>query len=344
MKMNDGLSDLYLNFYGCIVKVSSGDRTCLDNARRDFSYFFCPQPPGRPLSVSIRLHREPPPPIPAQAKRILQTKEGVCYEYKQIRHVDYSGKALAMYDFRSEEGVGFSLDDSLLHEISYIMVLSRVGELLDRKGIHRLHSLAVSVDRSAVICLLPMGGGKTTLALELIKTNDCFLLSDEIAAIDGSLQVLPFPLRLGLATTEGIDPKMPGRYLHSITRIAYGPKVLIDVEYFIQKVAIEPARLGVVLFGERKNSKKPELKRLSKFAALYHVLRYITLGYQLPQTKAYFFRFSVGYFITLFTILLSRILRGMKIALSVKCYRFKLTDNPHENAQVIASILRKKGS
>ncbi|MDD5559265.1 hypothetical protein [Candidatus Methylomirabilis sp.] len=344
MEMTDGLSDLYLNFYGCIVKVSSDERTCLDNVRRDFLYFLCSQPPEKPLSVSIRLHKEPPPPVPAQAKQVFQTNEGVCYEYEQIRYVDYSGKALARYDFRSEEGVGFSLDDSLLYEISYIMVLSRIGELLDRKGIHRLHSLAVSVDRFAVICLLPMGGGKTTLALELIKANDCFLLSDEIAAIDGSLQVLPFPLRLGVTTTERIDPNMPGRYLRSITRIAYGPKVLIDVEYFIQKVATEPARLGVVLFGERKNSNKPELKRLSKFAALYHVLKYITLGYQLPQTKAYFFKFSIGYFITLFTILLSRLLSGVKIALSVKCYRFKLADNPHKNAQVIASVLRKNGS
>lgn len=343
MGMTDGLSDLYLNFYGCIVKVSSGERACLDNARRDFFYFFCPQPPEKPLSVSIRLHREPAPPLPAQAKQVFQTNEGVCYQYEQIRYVDYSGKALAKYDFRSEEGVAFSLDDNLLHEISYIMILSRIGELLDRKGIHRLHSLAVSVDHSAIICLLPMGGGKTTLALELIKTNDCFLLSDEIAAIDGFLQVLPFPLRLGVRTTERIDPNMPGRHLRSITRIAYGPKVLIDVEYFMRKVASEPARLGVVLFGERNNFKKPELKRLSKFAALCHVLKYITFGYQLPQTKAYFFKFSVGYFITLFTILLSRILSGVKIALSVKCYRFNLADNSHENAQVMVSVLRKKG-
>ena len=198
MGMTDSSSDLYLNFYGCIVKVLSGDQHCLDNVRRDYSYFLCPEPPMGPLSLHIELRKEIPSQVPAQAKRVLQTKEAVCYEYKGMRYVDYSGRALATYDFSSEEGVACSLDENLLHEISYIMVHSRVGELLDKKGIHRLHGLGVSVNGSATICLLPRGGGKTTLALGLMAENECLLLSDEIAAIDKRLQVLPYPLRIGV--------------------------------------------------------------------------------------------------------------------------------------------------
>lgn len=344
MEMKDGLSGLYLNFYGCIVKVLSGDQHCLDNVRRDFSYFLYPEPPMGPPSLQIELHKEIPPQIPAQAKRVLQTKEAVCYEYKGIRYVDYSGRALAIYDFNSEGGVACSLDDNLLHEISYIMVHSRVGELLDKRGIHRLHSLGVSVNGSATVCLLPRGGGKTTLALGLVAENECLLLSDEIAAIDKNLQVLPFPLRIGVQAAERIPLEIPVRYLRSFQTIAYGPKTLVDLEYFIQQVATEPAKSGAVLFGQRKNFKKSELKRVSKLAALYHVLRYITLGYQLPQTKAYFFRRDWQYLITLFHILLSRIMRGVRIVLSVDCYRFNLTDNPHENVKVIISFLRRKGA
>ncbi len=342
MEANQGVSEAYLNFYGCIVKVESAHLKCIENVRRDFSYFFCPQPPLKPLSVTIRLHREPSPQVPAQAKRVLQTKEGVCYEYKRVRYVDYSGKALVRYDFRSEEGAAFSLDENILHEMSYIMILSRVGEMLDRKGIHRIHSVGVSVNGSAAICLLPMGGGKTTLGLELIKEKDCFLLSDEITAIDKSLQVLPFPLRIGVPATDQVAPEIPARYLRSFLTIAYGPKALIDLEYFIQKVAAEPAKLKAILLGERKGLKKPELKRVSKLNALYQVLRNIAFAYQLPQTKAYFFRFNFGYLITFCTILLSRILSGAKIALSVECYRFSLTDEPHENAKVIARFFSEK--
>lgn len=344
MVVNDSMPEAYLNFYGCVVKVVSLDQKCIENARRDFSYFFYPQPPKEPPSVTIRLYSEAPPQTPAQAKRVLQTKEGVCYEYERIRYVDYSGKALARYDFRSEEGEAFSLNDNLLHEISYVMILSRVGEMLDRRGIHRMHSVGVAIKGSAAICLLPMGAGKTTLGLELMKEKDCFLLSDEITAIDRSLRVLPFPIRIGVREIERIVPKIPARHLRSFPTTAYGTKTLIDLEVFMHKVATEPARLEAVMLGVRNDFKKPEIKRLSKLTALYHILKNITLANQLPQTKAYFFRFNLSYLMTFCTILLSRILNGMKIALSVKCYRFKLTDNPHENAQVIASILRKKGS
>jgi len=342
MVVNDSMSEAYLNFYGCVVKVVSLDQKCVENAHRDFSYFFCPQSPKEPLSVTIRLHREAPPRTPAQAKRVLQTKEGICYEYERIRYVDYSGKALARYDFRSEEGEAFSLDDNLLHEISYVMILSRVGEMLDRKGIHRVHSVGVAVKGSAAICLLPMGGGKTTLGLELMKEKDCFLLSDEITAIDRSLHVLPFPLRIGVRATERVAPEIPARHLRSFPTTAYGTKTLIDLEVFMQKVATEPARLEAVMLGVRKDFKKPELKRLSKLTALYHILKNITLAYQLPQTKAYFFRFDLRYLVTFCTILLSRILSGVKIALAVECYRFNLTEHPGENAKLLARFLSAK--
>ena len=112
----------------------------------------------------------------------------------------------------------------------------------------------------------------------------------------------------------------------------------------MHKVATEPARLEAVMLGVRKDFKKPEFKRLSKLTALYHILKNITLAYQLPQTKAYFFRFDLRYFMTFCTILLSRILSGVKIALAVECYQFNLTEHPGENAKLFASFIRKRTS
>jgi hypothetical protein len=189
-----------------------------------------------------------------------------------------------------------------------------------------------------------MGGGKTTLGLELMKEKDCFLLSDEITAIDRSLHVLPFPLRIGVRATERIAPEIPARHLRSFPTTAHGTKTLIDLEVFIHKVATEPARLEAVMLGVRKDFKKPELKRLSKLTALYHILKNITLAYQLPQTKAYFFRCDLRYLMTFCTILLSRILSGVKIALAVECYRFNLTEHPGENAKLFARFIRKRTS
>ncbi len=335
-------SEVHLKFYGCIVRVVSTDQRCVENAQRDFSYFLCPPPPAGTRSVTLRLRREAPPKTPAQARRVFRTREAVCYDYRRVRYVDYSGKALVRYDFDSEEGAVFSLDDDLLHEISYLMILSRIGELLDKKGIHCIHSLAVSVNGSAAICLLPMGGGKTMLALELVKERDCLLLSDEIAAIDKQLRVLPFPLRIGVRQAERVTREIPARYLRSYRTITFGSKTLIDVDYFIEKIAREPAALRVAMLGERTRTGRPALKRVSRFMTLIHVLRDITLAYQLPRTKAYLLRFDAGYLRAVCAIYLSRVLTGVRLAMSAEWYRFSLAEHPHENAKLIANFFREK--
>jgi hypothetical protein len=342
VEMSHGPSEVYLDFYGCVVKVVSTAGKCVEDVRRDFSHFVCSQPPPGAHAVTIRLHRESPPPVPARARRVFRTRQAVCYEHERIRYVDYPGRALVRYDFDSEEAVVFSLDDDLLHEVSYLVVLSRVGELLDKKGIHRIHSLGVSVGGSAAICLLPTGGGKTTLALELVKEKDCALLSDEIAAIDQQLRVLPFPLRIGVRAAESIPPDTPARYLRPYRTISFGSKTLIDLEYFAERIAREPAGLRMVLLGERATAGKSGFRRASKVKALYHVLRHITFAYQLPRTKAYILRFERGYMRTLPAMFLSRIVTGLRIALSIECYCFRLSDHPRENAMLLATLMREK--
>lgn len=342
VEMDHGPAEVYLDFYGCVVKVVSTAGKCVEDVRRDFSHFVCSQPPPGTHSVTIRLHRESPPPTPAQARRVFRTRQAVCYEHERIRYVDYSGKALVRYNFDSEEAVVFSLDDDILHEVSYLVVLSRVGELLDKKGIHRIHSLAVSVNGSAAICLLPMGGGKTTLALELVKEKDCLLLSDEIAAIDQQLRILPFPLRIGVRAAESIPPDIPAGYLRPYRTISFGSKTLIDLEYFAERVAQEPASLEMVLLGERTTAGKPGFRKASKLMGLYQVLRHIIFAYQLPRTKAYILRYERGYMRALPAIFLSRIVVGLRIALSVKCYRFRLTEHPRENAKVLATFMGER--
>ncbi len=63
---------------------------------------------------------------------------------------------------------------------------------------HRVHALALAVDRRAMLVLLPMGGGKSTLGAELLRHPDVQLLSDDSPLVDRAGRVHAFPLRLGL--------------------------------------------------------------------------------------------------------------------------------------------------
>jgi hypothetical protein len=334
---------LYLNILGHVVRVDSHDSHCLENVRCDFSFFHCAAPPAPSPALTLHLHRQQPPRLPAAARSVLRSRECVSYDLDDVRWADYSGKGIATYDFAAETGEVFSLDDDLLHEISYIVILTRVGEMLDRRGIHRIHSAALLAHGSATLCVLPAGGGKTTLALEMIKRGDGYrLLSDEIAAIDARLRVLPFPLRVGVSPTPENVKDVPPHYLRSIMRVAHGPKALIDLAYFGSKVANDSAPLRAILFGERGTPGEPRLKPLRRPAALVQLLRHIAPAYQLPQTKAYFFRFDRRYLMRLAWILFSRAALALRIAASVQCYRFCLSENPRQNAAVLSDFLQQQ--
>ncbi len=90
----------------------------------------------------------------------------------------------------------------LAHEIAFLTVLSRVGEHLDAVGLHRVHALGLQAQGAAALVLLPMGGGKTTLTLRLLREEGVRLLSEDSPLIARRGEVLPFPLRIGVRPGE----------------------------------------------------------------------------------------------------------------------------------------------
>ena len=57
--------------------------------------------------------------------------------------------------------------------------IRRSKQYLDRRGLHRIHALGVVVKNRAVLVMLPMGGGKSTLGLHLLKHPEVQILSDD---------------------------------------------------------------------------------------------------------------------------------------------------------------------
>ena len=92
METDQSESDAYFLFHGCIVKVLSIDRGCIENVQRDFSWFLCPAPPLGRASVTLLLHKQSPPPVPARARKVLVLKGSVSYEHRGLRYVDYDGR------------------------------------------------------------------------------------------------------------------------------------------------------------------------------------------------------------------------------------------------------------
>src|SRR5205823_358414 len=113
---------------------------------------------------------------------------------------------------------------------------------------HRVHALGVSFRERGILLLLPSGGGKSTMALELLRRPGFRLLGEDTPLVDRRGRLLPFPLRLGVRA--GQDPGIPAEHLRTVQRMEFGPKTLIDIDYFADRLgdAVEP---GLILIGER---------------------------------------------------------------------------------------------
>ncbi len=336
--MGNNLS-LHFDFYGIKVRVDSLEEELRTKIKKDFSYFLSSESEAA-LKISVFQETPPYQKIPSLPGSLYKP-DSISYDDRNIRYVDYQGEALTIYDYQKEEGKIYSENKDLLHELVYLLLLSRVGERLDRKGIHRIHALGISFQGKAVLCLLPQGAGKTILGLELLKYPGIELLSDDTPLFTVSGKILPFPLRIGIKKGNRVD--IPEQYLYNFNRRQYGSKVLIDIAYFKDKIST-PAIPFLILVGECEFSNNPRIEKIAKFNVFFPLFRDAVFGLGLPQMLEYFLRTGIKDITDKFRIILSRISASIKILSKSQSYRFVIGRDKQKNAQVLLEFLHKQSA
>lgn len=334
------METLRLQFYEIGVEVRA-PAWLLNDLRRDFS-FFAPVPAlvNGTRCVVIEVHELCPPfdTVPAVRASLYQP-DSISYDQGEVRYVDYNGKALSIFDYGREEGRLYAQDRDLLHELSYLLIHSRVGELLDKKGFHRVHALGLVHDGNGLLCLLPQGGGKTTLALELLGDDTVQLLSDDTPLVDRRGRLLPFPLRIGIEASSAAH--IPERFRGTMVRRKYGAKTLIDIEYFQGRVASGPVPARYLLVGEREFADNPRLTRIGRCAAAAALFKNCVVGLGLPQMVEYFLRHGWGEMLAKGSIAISRLAASLFLVMNAETYRLVLGRRPADNAAVVRVFLKR---
>lgn len=334
--MSDKLS---LNFYGVCISLESDSNGLLENIRRDFSYFVVDE---KQADIIISAFNENPSydQVP-NVKASLYQPDYVAYDFGNLRYVDYNGKALTIYDYAKDIGDIYCKNETFLHEITYLLIHSRIGELLDKNGIHRVHALGFTYNGRVVILLLPPGGGKTTLALQLLKNENVKLISEDTPLLTRCLEVLPFPLRLGVSTDVKLD--ISNRYLRTFDRSKFGSKVLIDIEYFKGKVA-SVGKPDVVLLGERKPYNEATIYAIPRYGALLPFLSNVVIGLGLPQVMEHIMRVNFNNIVNMAGLAISRSIVSFRTIMNSEVYRFTIGTDTKKNAEVLLRFLdQKKG-
>ncbi len=326
---------LTLEFYGVAVDIALPS-WLKEELSKDFSFFLKTPISDKPSLTLVIADQEPPLSRIPEVMASLYQPDSISYDQKGKRYVDYFGKALSVYDYKAESGELFSADLKLLHELAYLMILSRVGEMLDKKGMHRVHACGFSIEKKGAVCLLPQGGGKTTLYMELLKNKSVKLVSDDTPLISSDSRLLPFPSRIGVGDGKGFD--IPPQFLGSLDRRKYGRKLLIDTQYFIGRIS-SPVELGFIFKGVREYSNNPRVVEAGKITVFIALLRDCVIGLGLPQMVEYFLRFDTADIFGKAWIVASRVMVCARAVKKAKTYKFIIGKDPQKNAETLLSFI-----
>jgi hypothetical protein len=331
--LGEGLVEASFDFYGIGLTVVSEVSSLVDSLAKDFAYFVAPSQRG---AIRIVAHADDPPwsIIPDKIASMI-TPNAISYDDQEVRYNDYHRQLLGKYDFANERGELWSRDLDLLYEITYLMALSRVGELHDRRGIHRIHALGIAIADRGALVLLPEAGGKTTLALELLKKPAVKILSDDTPLL-ANQQLLAFPTRMGIrGKVDGIALE----HLRTFKRRNHGPKTLIDLSYFRDRV-IDRVSPKVVIVGTRSSGDKSRIASISRVQALPALAANLVFGLGLPQVLEYFIRARPSDLLKKGSIASSRLLAALRLVSRTDCYRLVLGRDVAGAADAVESVLR----
>ena len=231
------------NVYEYRFSVRSSAEEPLSGIEEDFK-FFATKEPGHGVVIELIAEAPPLDTVPA-SDAVVYTPRNVVYREGGKRFIDYHRRALAIQNEATGDLRIYSQDNGMLYEAAYLYLLSQIGQRLDAAGLHRIHALGLVVKRRAVLVMLPMGGGKSTLGLQLLQHPQVELLSDDAPFVDRRGRLLACPLRLGLL--PGSEKTIPAEQRRTIQRMEFGPKHLVNYSYFSSRVcpSAEPGRCSL---------------------------------------------------------------------------------------------------
>ena len=336
--MIESKESIRFSFYDFGVEVISSDRYALDAIRRDFSFFISRS--TRP-AVSIEIFPEAYDyrSLPS-IKPSLHSPRNFCYRQGNLLYVDYFGKGLSIIDEEKKEHKVYSVDSHLRHEIVFLTILSLVGEYFDAHRMHRVHGLGLEINGRGVLILMPQGGGKTTLMLELLKQKGVKLISEDTPLINAKGDILPFPIRIGIDASKQ-KPDFPDADLQLIRRMEFGPKYLLDVEYFKGRLVDYRCKPAFIFKGVRCLGDEPRIAPASKLQILDVFIANTVVGLGVYQGIEFLIKRSPLELLKKVGVAASRFQASLSVIARAKAYTFFTGFNIKKNSETLLDFITK---
>ena len=171
------LKKILLDFYGVTFEVM-GYPKIVNNLKKDFEYFLSNKR-NTNILAKLNVYFKEPPINKLPKRKFYSRKDYQVYSKKNFLYIFYDDGVLVVYNYKNDIADIYSNNFDVMYEISYLFIQSKLGELLEQKGIYRIHSFGFSMYNKGYLFMAPLKGGKSSLGIELLKSKDFYILSDD---------------------------------------------------------------------------------------------------------------------------------------------------------------------
>lgn len=330
------------NFYGFEVRVESESLEILDLLKKNFSYFYNKKDSVKEsFKLEVIISDNLDEIIPKKLISTNQTINSITYEQGSIRYNDYYNCVVSKLDYTSNRAQLFGNNINRLHEVAYLIILSRQGKWSDQNSLHKVHAMAVNKDERNLIVMMPMKGGKTTLFTKFIDDESINLISDDTPMINNSGEVLSFPIRFGLENVDRYKELLASiedEYKFKLNREQFGTKILVDTEKYKNRLG-RVGEKNILIQGVRWRSDKCVLEKISKLRMLWFLKNHLIVGVGLPMVIEYFLENTIKDHFVNSKILLSRCISAINLVRKSESYICFMGHNVDENYNTIKKLL-----
>ena len=327
---------MIIDIYGLVIKCQAQSSELIDLLVRPFKEFV--KDKGAPSVVITVVEEDPPYDTFPSIKARFSTPRNIVYNDKEFKLIDYFGKGAILEDYRNETFTLYGRCRNFLQEAFYLHAISLFGQYCDKAGMLRVHALALSYQDTALLMLMPPGGGKSTMAMAMLQEEGFKLLSDDQPVIDKYGCVHPFHLRIGTLDKEAIR-LIPEEYVYEIDRMEFGLKYFIDCTYWKDKLENRPLRRSILFTSQRLLNGPPSIEKASKRNALSSLMRDAVIGVGLYQGVEFIFKSSSWEVLSKIGMVSKRFRVAVKLALASKTYQMNLSGDVRKNAVVLRKTL-----
>lgn len=335
-------NEIYFNFYGFKVEIVTTNSQLKQKLKVDFHYFLVDKKLSEiKLQIKTDLTDNLKELIPKNLIAVKQSINSVTYDEKNIRFNDYYGQAVTILNKKTNTCHIYAREIEFMHELVYLVVLSRQGKWHDFHGLHKIHAMGISKKDKNLVVMMPMKGGKTTLFTSFLSDPEIGLISDDTPMTNMRGEIKPFPIRFGVENKDMYQEMLNDideQYKSYLDRKQYGLKILVDLTYWKQRCG----RVGtknILIDAVRINSDQGYVKKIGSIAILRSLVKNMVVGIGLPMVIEYFLESTLKDKLIHSRILIYRSISAFMLAVKSKKYRVYLGQDLDKNKKIVMDLL-----